>query len=101
MIQIFMQHGATTSTKANSNGSRRTTTSVFVLSSFSNGHTGTVLLLYKDEDRKRKSARLTFFFANKEIFPIILRNQNLVIAASIAILVYVKFGKRDSRGQVQ
>ena len=30
-----------------------------------------------------------FFFANKEIFPIILRNQNLVIAASIAILVYV------------
>ena len=25
----------------------------------------------------------------------------MVIAASIAILVYVKFGKRDSRGQVQ
>ena len=25
----------------------------------------------------------------------------LVIAASIAILVYVKFGKRDSRGQVR
>ena len=32
-------------------------------------------MLYKDENRKRKSARLSFLFANKEIFPIILRNQ--------------------------
>ena len=32
-------------------------------------------MLYKDKNRKRKSARLPFLFANKEIFPIILRNQ--------------------------